>query len=208
MSDNSENKFFKSCSKCKLELDLSLFNRNKSKHDGLQCYCKDCSRKIIVAHYEKHGGRHINPETAKIYRARTYLRNKDKILERTKEWAENNKEKVKEYKRKWADNNYLLKKLRQAEKRAKDRGLNFDLTVDDLVLTEKCPILNIPLLQAKDHDYKFRNAPSIDKIIPELGYIKGNVQIISNKANTMKNDATVEELLLFAEWVIRTFKNS
>lgn len=206
MSSTEDIKSFKSCSRCKLDLDLSFFGKNKTKHDGLQCYCKSCSREILAAHYEKHGGRHINPETAKIYRARTYLRNKDKILEKTKEWAENNKDKVSKYKKKWSDNNYLLRKLRQAEKRAKDKGLNFNLTMEDLVLTEKCPILGIPLLQVKDDNYNLRNAPSLDKIIPHLGYVKGNVQIISNKANTMKNDASIDELLLFAEWVIRTFK--
>ena len=34
----------------------------------------------------------------------------------------------------------------------------------------------------------------MDKIIPSLGYVKGNVQIISNRANFMKNDATIENI--------------
>lgn len=38
------------------------------------------------------------------------------------------------------------------------------------------------------------NSPSVDKIIPQLGYVKGNVQIISNRANIMKNDATLEDV--------------
>ena len=197
---------FKSCSRCKLDLSLTLFGKNRTKGDGLQCYCKGCSRAIMAAHYEKHGGRHIDPAAEKIYRARSYLRNKDKILESTKEWAENNKDKVKTYKKKWKDRNYLKMKLREAARRARDNNLDMNITLEDLVLTELCPILKIPLLRANDEGYKLRNAPSLDRIIPELGYVKGNIQIISQKANIMKQDATIEELILFAEWVMKTFK--
>jgi hypothetical protein len=43
----------------------------------------------------------------------------------------------------------------------------------------------------------------LDKIVPELGYVKGNVQVISTLANTMKNQASIEQLLTFAHSVIR-----
>ena len=36
-------------------------------------------------------------------------------------------------------------------------------------------------------------------MIPELGYIKGNVWVISNKANRIKNNATLEELRLLVK---------
>lgn len=42
------------------------------------------------------------------------------------------------------------------------------------------------------------DSPSIDKVIPELGYVRGNVWVISNKANRIKNNATLEELKLFS----------
>jgi hypothetical protein len=48
-------------------------------------------------------------------------------------------------------------------------------------------------------------SPSLDRIKPELGYVPGNIQVISARANVMKNDATPEELLAFANWVYRTY---
>ena len=47
------------------------------------------------------------------------------------------------------------------------------------------------------------NSPSLDKIIPAIGYIKGNIAVMSHKANTMKQNATLEELILLGEWAER-----
>ena len=39
-----------------------------------------------------------------------------------------------------------------------------------------------------------QKSPSLDRIIPEKGYVKGNIIVVSLKANTMKNNATIEEI--------------
>jgi len=96
--------------------------------------------------------------------------------------------------------------LKTARHRAKKRGLPFNLDISDIVLPEKCPILKLPLKLNMGTGAGGRNdSYSLDRIIPSLGYVKGNVQVISHKANSMKYSASPEELLLFAEWINKTY---
>jgi len=72
----------------------------------------------------------------------------------------------------------------------------FLLTESDIVIPETCPVLGIPLkLGAGDC------SPSLDRIIPDLGYVPGNVVVMSHRANTIKNNATLDELRTIAEWL-------
>ena len=91
--------------------------------------------------------------------------------------------------------------MRAAKNRARQYSINFSLQVEDIVIPEYCPILKIKLERKFGQPAGHDASPSLDRIIPELGYIKGNVQVISRKANAMKSNATKKELKLFAEWV-------
>lgn len=86
--------------------------------------------------------------------------------------------------------------LARIKSRAKKNNIPFNLTLDDIVIPEVCPVLNIPLIKNHGHSGYFIDSPSVDRIIPELGYTKGNIRVISNRANLLKNNATVEELEL------------
>jgi hypothetical protein len=79
-----------------------------------------------------------------------------------------------------------------AKTRAKTKNLPFNLTVDDVNIPPICPVLGIPLIRSKRGFAA--NSPSLDRIKPDKGYVKGNVQVISFKANRIKNDATIEEM--------------
>jgi len=88
--------------------------------------------------------------------------------------------------------------LTRAKSRAKQKNIPFNLTLEDIEVPETCPLLGIPIeIQPKKGYHP--NSPSLDKIIPEKGYIKGNVWVISNRANTLKNDATLQELKTLVE---------
>jgi hypothetical protein len=90
---------------------------------------------------------------------------------------------------------------RNAKNRSKKFKLPFNLDLNDIAVPTHCPILGIELMVGKGRSVD--SSPSLDRIVPELGYVKGNVHVISQKANTIKNNATPEELMKVAEY----FKN-
>lgn len=96
----------------------------------------------------------------------------------------------------WAARNPVRVALRKAKWRAKRAGVPFDLTAADVVIGDLCPVLGISLVRGSGD-----GAPTIDRRIPELGYVRGNVTVISNKANRIKNDATLEDLKRIALWL-------
>ena len=64
----------------------------------------------------------------------------------------------------------------------------------------KCPVFEVEFIERGNG---FNNwSPSIDKIIPEIGYMRGNIQVISMLANRMKTNASQEQLSQFAHWVL------
>lgn len=80
-----------------------------------------------------------------------------------------------------------------AKRRSFKKGLEFNIEPKDIHIPKKCPILKVPLICST------RYSPSIDRIYPNKGYIKGNIAVISALANSMKANATPQELLIFAK---------
>jgi hypothetical protein len=85
--------------------------------------------------------------------------------------------------------------LSSAKARAKARGVPFLITLEDIVFPKNglCPYLGVRLMR---NGQKFGpNSPTLDSIIPSLGYTPGNVLVVSHRANTIKNNATWQELV-------------
>lgn len=95
----------------------------------------------------------------------------------------------------WAEFPNTKKMLARTKSRATARGIPFNLALEDIVVPEKCPVLGIRLDHTGGQSEK-SNSPSLDKIVPSLGYVKGNVRVISHRANMLKNNASVEEMEL------------
>jgi hypothetical protein len=89
--------------------------------------------------------------------------------------------------------------LSGAKKRAQRDGLPFDITLADLTIPEFCPVLGIKLVSSQGRPSDA--SPSLDKIRPERGYVRGNIAIISNRANRLKMNATAAELRAIAAWM-------
>lgn len=95
----------------------------------------------------------------------------------------------------------LWERLKQNAKKS-DKDFNID--VDDIHIPEYCPYLNIKLSTNLEDRY-CQNYYTGDRIDSNLGYIKGNVQVISYLANTMKNNATIEQLIEFSKNILRLY---
>ena len=102
-------------------------------------------------------------------------------------------------KNQWKEKPLKTKILQRAKTRAVKQNIEFSITEEDIYIPEKCPVFNTAFIY-NDSDL----SASIDKINPELGYIKGNIRIISNKANRMKSNASYEDLLVFSAWIQNT----
>lgn len=182
------------CVKCKQFRDLEeYYNNNQGNKCTICKYCQAERRKIKKDIYNEN---RKNSRSAELMQYS--LENKIKY-EKFKENPEKYKEflnKIKLYK----EENWWIDIIYRLRNRAKQLNLPFDLEKSDLIIPEFCPILEIPI--AIRHENK-ANCVSWDRIIPELGYVKGNVRAISLKANLMKSNATFEELQLFAVNIIK-----
>lgn len=158
------------------------------------------------------------------YFRKYYLRNKEKRLAQSKarnatqraEKAEYDKarreqniEAFREYDRdryakarRWSVHSMLYR----AKARAKMEALPFSITKADIVIPETCPALGIPLY-GRSGSGCGDNSPSLDKIIPSLGYIPGNVIVISAKANMIKRNACAQDILDVALWLFKITKS-
>ena len=99
----------------------------------------------------------------------------------------------------WYDRHPTHGMWRNAKKRSKDLGLEFNLVREDIVVPEFCPLLGIPLRYGKGklHD----NSPSIDRIDPKGGYTKDNIWVVSFRANSIKRNSTIDEFeTLLVNW--------
>lgn len=92
---------------------------------------------------------------------------------------------------------YRLSMINGAKERSKKYNLPFDLDESDFEVPTHCPILGIELKIGDKQGGNF-NSPSLDRIIPELGYVRGNVIVISKRANLIKTDAAWDEILKVA----------
>lgn len=87
-----------------------------------------------------------------------------------------------------------------AKNRANRDGIPFDIAVTDIVIPSTCPLLGMKLVVNKGRG-PADSSPTLDKVIPELGYVLGNICVMSWRANRLKSDATVEESEKITNWL-------
>lgn len=136
-----------------------------------------------------------------------------------KQWREKNPDKIKGYIQKhqekstrnlkvWRHDNPAKCLHLNIKSRAKKLGIEFNLEWQNIDIPVICPVLGIPIVMGTNEGMRTGpspNSPSVDRIDNTKGYIKGNIQVISHKANTMKNSASPEQLIKFANWILGTY---
>ena len=172
----------KICTRCKIEKEINDFF---IKPNG-----KPHSRCKVCRNYLNKLWRNKQPDLNK----KRYERDKDRILTRCKAWRDKNKEKIKEYRQRFITNNTPMYLLRCSKNRAKMKGIEHTLKVEDINIPTHCPVLGIPISHQKTGGMPHTNSATIDRIDNSKGYTPDNIIIVSRRANVLKNDATIEEL--------------
>jgi hypothetical protein len=163
----------KMCSRCGVVKPLNEFTVNRDKKDGHTSGCKSCAtlKRAKVKNEE--------PDKHK------------KMMEIRHKWGKDNPVRCRFLGVRWRSENPVKYIYNAVRNRAKHTGIAFDIELEDIVVPEFCPVLGIPLVWQRGK--RSDNSPSLDRMKPELGYTKGNVRVISMRANRIKNDGTVEE---------------
>lgn len=165
---------------------------------------REYARAWYVANTEKQkettrAWRAANPEKRRTAARARYVANAEKQREAARAW----------YSTSLASNPILYKRMRMllaAKTRAKSKNITFDITIDDIQAPITCPVLGIEL--GWSNKKTEQNSPSLDRIIPELGYVRGNVMVISYRANALKSNAMPHELRLVADFYAALDVNS
>lgn len=165
------------CRVCKIDKMLSEFYANRRTKTGYTYACKLCL-------------------SAEAKRDRT----RDRTKARENDKRKNRQRRNRNPRQYWADTNF-----RNVRKRALRRGLDFDLDVEFLleIAPTHCPIFGIELDFLASEGKISDRSPSIDRVDNSLGYVKSNIAVMSNRANRLKSDASVEELRKLADFIER-----
>ena len=124
---------------------------------------------------------------------KAYRREEKRVY--TAEYIAEHKEEQTTRQKVWRDNNWERQLWLWDQRRTRKSGLPFTIEVTDIIIPQICPVFKVPL--QKNTPF----APSLDRFIPELGYVPGNVHVISRKANTIKSNATLTEMKMLLEWM-------
>ena len=138
-----------------------------------------------------------NKEKIKEWNKKYYQENKERINERCKKYNKENKEKLNAQRKKYREEDRGRHMAQQIRYRANEKNLPYDLDADYLKSIwpedNKCPALGLEF--SKPGEGLKETSSSLDRLVPELGYVKGNVAIVSMLANQIMSNATPDQVI-------------
>ena len=190
----------KICRMCKESKGENDFYGSKENLDGLFSYCKACSLKRWKEYNLSH-------KAIRVEKSREYGRKNLKlVVAKNRRYREKNKEKCNGYSKKWALNNIKKVKARQlfnaAKTRAKDLGLEFDLTKEFIYKKLDigiCEYTGLKIEIKMNLSGRLALSPSMERKIPSQGYTQKNVILVCWAMNAFKSSHTIEEIIPIAK---------
>lgn len=184
----------KRCAKCLQVKNSNEFYQDQTKLFGLSSYCLECRKKHAKNYHKK------NLACIKVQRKAYREQNREKLVKKNRAYYSEERVRILAQKRQKHLEDPRVSMLTDAKKRAKSKGLEFSLELADISIPSVCPVLGIPIIvYGERHTW---HSPSLDRIDNSLGYVKSNVIVVSRRANSLKSDATVEEL----EAIVKFYK--
>jgi len=170
---------------------------------------KEIYQKRKAVSKSRTGKKRINPETNKFFKVGDTRKKDNKIFFNYQSIHVDNK--GFKYESWFSPQKYIERRIQLTHQRCKQRAkkdsVPFDIDANYLISiypkNNKCPVLGIKMQFGGDD---IQISPSVDKIVPEKGYVKGNVVWMSYRANSLKTDASIDELKGLAKWVKKTIK--
>jgi hypothetical protein len=206
----------KICKLCKEELSIDNFWKNPSIKDGYFNKCKTCAKNVGYLNSlkkQKYLADNIwtcsscNKElllTSEFFYKRTD--SETGFQHRCKNCLQKDPNRCDRLIKKDNLDYYIKDRFHGAKNRAISKNIPFDLTIDylqDLWKSQdgNCKISGLKMTHTILHGKLDTNA-SIDKINPSLGYVEGNVQFVCNRANMMKSNMPLDNLIYFCKLII------
>lgn len=186
----------KICNKCNELKSFKEFCKNKECKNGRCNLCKKCFN--IYNNNRRRGNQEYLKDRREAYhnaQNTTWhkLHIRLKLIERTEKKPYHNRAKI----------------MRRGICVAKNKGIPADLeyfTIDKItkMLMESpyCICCRRKLdVNSKFDKIKHDDSPTLDRFIPELGYIQRNVSILCWRCNNLKRDANINELRKIVDWM-------
>ena len=173
----------RTCRKCDETKPVAEMISDKGKPTTL---CRECNKMVASKRYEANKEDH----KAKVRALRKKQKKSDPAgvskRDHDRYWEKKKKDPI----------GYVLARLKRA---AKAKGLAFDLKRADIFIPKHCPVLGIKLNPIASG--RGDGCPEVDRLVPELGYVRGNISIISHRANRIKDNGTALEHERIAAWM-------
>lgn len=162
-------------------------------------YCSGCKRDLAVENFHKHPSGKLGRSNRCKDCLRTYQRDyhqRPDVIERklayAAKWRKDNAEAIKKSQHDRYSSSIQERMHRSAKQSSVARGLEFDLTVDDIKIPDACPVFGTPFVVGTGRAHP--DSASLDRVDSSKGYVRDNIWVISWRANKLKSDATLQEL--------------